>query len=93
VRVREDGPCRAGSRALVGKNTSGAVQPADTAQHPESNATYCAVLLRDCRAHGRARMGATSPGAPRLIAPFPLRIYNVREEIKILLPICKAVQI
>ena len=80
--MREDSPCRAGSRSLVGNNTSGAVQPADTAQHPESNATSCAARLRDCQAHGRARMGATSLGEPRLMAPFSLRIYNVREEIK-----------
>ena len=70
ARVREDSPCRAESRALVGKNTSGAVQPADGAQYPESNATSCAALLRDCRAHSSARMGATSGGEPRPIAPL-----------------------
>ena len=59
--LHEASPCRAGSRALVGKNASGVVQPADTAQYPESNATSCAAMLRDCRAHSRARTGATSP--------------------------------
>ena len=69
ARVCEASPCRSGSSALVGKNTSGAVQPADGAQYPESNATSCAALLRDCRAHGSARMDATSGGEPRPIAP------------------------
>ena len=64
ARVHEDSPCRAESRALVGKNTSGAVQPADGAQYPESNATSCAAMLRDCQAHRIARMGATSSGEP-----------------------------
>jgi hypothetical protein len=68
--VREASPCRAGSRALVTKNTSGTVQPADGAQYPESNATGCAAMLRDCQAHSRARMGATSGGKPRPVAPF-----------------------
>ena len=62
ARVRDASPCCAGSSAPVGKNTSGAVQPADTAQYPESNATSCAAMLRDCRAHGTGRIGATSPG-------------------------------
>lgn len=74
ARVCEASPCRSGSSALVGKNTSGTVQPADSAQSPESNATSCAAMLRDCRAHGSARMGATSPGEPRLIAPSSLYI-------------------
>ncbi len=62
ARVRDASPCRAGSPALVGKNTSGAVPPASTAQYPESNAISCEAMLRDCRAHGTARMGPTSPG-------------------------------
>ncbi len=66
ARLHEDSPCRAESRALVGQNTSGAVQPADGAQYPESNATSCAAMLRDCRAHSSARMAATSRGEPRL---------------------------
>ena len=71
VREREASPCRAEeSRALVVKNTSDAVQPADSTQYPESNATSCAAMLRDCQAHGTARMGATSPGEPRPIARF-----------------------
>ena len=69
--VREAIPCRAGSRALVSKNTSDAGQPADSMEYPESNATGCADLLRDCRAHSRARMGATSGGEPRPVAPYP----------------------
>jgi hypothetical protein len=77
ARVREDSPCRAGSRALVGNNTFGAVQPAEIAQDPASNATSCAAMLRDCRAHSSARLGATSPGEPRPIAPLSLRIHNL----------------
>jgi hypothetical protein len=58
-----DSPCRAGPSALVGKNTSGLVQPADGAQYPESSATSCAARLRECRAHSiRARRRSTSPG-------------------------------
>ena len=93
ARAREDSPFRAGSPALVGKNASSAVQPADTAQYPESNATSCAVMLRECRAHGRARMGETSPGEPRPIAPFSLQIYKIQGEIKIFLSIRKDVSI
>ncbi len=85
ARVREASPCRAGPPALVGKNTSGAVQPADTAQYPESSATSCAAMLRDCRAHGTGRMGATSPGEPRPIAPYSLRVYKFQGEITIYL--------
>ncbi len=70
ARGHEDSPCRAESRALVGKNASGAVQPADGAQYPESNATSCAAMLRDCRAHSSARIGVTSGGLPRPIAPL-----------------------
>jgi hypothetical protein len=76
ARVREARPCRAGSRALVGKNTSGAVQPADGAQYPESNATSCAAMLRDCQAHSSARMSSTSPGEPRPIAPLSFHIHS-----------------
>ncbi len=83
--MREDSPCCAGSPALVGKNTSGAVQPADTAQYPESKATRCAAMLRDCRAHGTARMGATGPGEPRPIAPFSLHVYKFQGEVTIYL--------
>ena len=74
ARVCEASPCRSGSSALVGKNTSGAVQPTDTAQHRESNATSCAALLRDCRGHSSARRRSTSPGEPRPIAPLCLHI-------------------
>ncbi len=65
ARVRGASPCRAGSPALVGKNTSGPVPPADTAQYPESTATSCAARLRECRARSSVPMGATSPGEPR----------------------------
>jgi hypothetical protein len=91
--VREESPCRAGPRALAGNNTFGAVRPAVDTRYPESSATSCAARLRECRAHGSARMGATSPGEPRPVAPFPLHIYKVREEITIFLPICKDVSI
>jgi hypothetical protein len=83
--VRDASPCRAESPALVSKNTSGAVQPADGAQYPESKATGCAAMLRDCQAHSRARIGATSPGEPRLILPFSLHVYKLQGEIKIYL--------
>ena len=89
--MREASPCRAGSRALVSKNTSDAVQPADGMEYPESNATGCADLLRDCRAHSRARMGATSGGEPRPVAPYPYMRTKVRGEITIFLSICKDV--
>ena len=93
--MREASPRRSGPRALVGKNTSGAVQPADTAQYPESNATSCAAMLRDCQAHSHARMGATSPGEPRPIAPFSLHVYKFQGEITIYLYVkmCPSVQI
>jgi hypothetical protein len=77
--LREASPCRAGSRALVGKNASSAVLPAETAQYPESNAASCAALLRDCRAHNSARMGSTSPGEPRPIVPLSFDIHIYRE--------------
>jgi hypothetical protein len=75
--LREASPCRAESRALVGKNASGAVQPADGAQYPESNATSCAALLRDCRAHSSARMGSTGPAEPWPIAPLSFHIISI----------------
>ena len=95
ARVAEASPCRAGSSALVGKNTSGAVQPADTAPDPESNATSCAAMLRDCRVHGTGRMDATSSGEPRPIAPFSLHVYKFQGEITIYLYVrmCPSVQI
>ncbi len=58
-------PCRAGLNALVGKSTSGTVQPADGAQYRESSATSCAARLRECRAHGiSARRRSTGGGEP-----------------------------
>jgi len=84
--LHEASPCRAGSRALVGKNASGAVQPADTAQYPESNATSCAAMLRDCRAHSSARMGATSPGEPRPILPSSFHIHICSEGLRSAFP-------
>jgi hypothetical protein len=82
VRIDRASPCRAGSRALVGKNTSGAVQPAETAQYPQSNATSCAALLRDCRAHSSARMGTTSGGEPRPIVPISFRVHTYLERLR-----------
>jgi hypothetical protein len=83
VRVRAGTPCCAGSSSLVGINTSGAVPPADGAQYQtESNATSCAAMLRDCQAHSRARLGATSPGEPRPVAPYlhiPIRSRSRRD--------------
>ncbi len=79
VRIDRASPWRAGSRALVGMNASGTVQPAETAQYPESNATSCAAMLRDCRAHSSARMGATSPGEPRPIVPISFCIHTYLE--------------
>jgi hypothetical protein len=65
VRVREASkPCRAGSSELAIMNMSGTEQPADGAQHSESNATSCAAILRDCQARSSASMGATGPGEP-----------------------------
>ena len=65
AREREASLCRAeGSRALVVKNTSDAVQPADGAQYPESNATSCLARLLECQARISARMSATNPGEP-----------------------------
>jgi hypothetical protein len=80
--LREASPCRAGSRALVSKNTSGAVQPADGAQHPESNATSCAAMLRDCQAHSSARMGSTSSGEPRRSHLYPYGFIIYRERLR-----------
>ena len=77
--LREASPCRAGSRALVGKNASSAVLPAETAQYPESNAASCAAMLRDCRAHSSARMGSISPGEPRPLVPSSFHIRIDRE--------------
>ena len=71
--MRGASPCGAGSRALVGKNASGWVPPAETTQYPESNATSCAAMLRECQAHSRVRMGVTGPGEPR---PIPLFIHS-----------------
>jgi hypothetical protein len=83
--VREASPCHSGSRAHVGKS-SDAEQPADGAQYrTESNATSCAAMLRDCQAHSRARMGATSPGEPRPIAPYPT--ISIRYKERLHLPI------
>jgi hypothetical protein len=45
-------PCGAEPSALVRK------------QYPESDATSCAAMLRDCRAHGSARRRQTSGGEP-----------------------------
>ncbi len=95
VRVRAGTPCRAGSSALFGINTSRAVPPADGTQyHPESNATSCAAMLRDCEAHSRARLGATSPGEPADRA-LSSHTYRVQGEIKIYLSarMCPSVQI
>jgi hypothetical protein len=66
-------PRRAEPSALVGKNTSGTVQPADGAQYRESSATSCAARLRDCRAHGSARRRSISLGEP-LATRLPLGI-------------------
>jgi hypothetical protein len=80
--LREASPCRAESRALVGQNTSGAVQPADGVQYHESNATSCAVMLRDCHAHSSARIGSTSTGEPRPIVPLSFHIHIYRERLR-----------
>jgi hypothetical protein len=45
-------PCRAEPSALVRK------------QHPESDASSCAAMLRDCRAHSTARRRQISGGEP-----------------------------
>ncbi len=59
-----DGPRRAGTSAHVGTNTSGTLPPVETTRHPESKATSCAALLRECRAHGSARRRSTGGGEP-----------------------------
>jgi hypothetical protein len=79
ARVREASPCRSGPRALVDKNLRGAMHPADTAQYPESNATSCAAMLRDCQEHGSPRVGTTSPGEP--LAPLSLHAFIDRQRL------------
>jgi hypothetical protein len=69
-----DSPCRAGPSALVGKNTSGTVQLADSAQYPGSSATSCAARLRDCRAHSTSVRRRSTGGGEPLASRLPLGI-------------------